>query len=336
LFIGLVPGCGKSGGGAQEEQKGSQEVAVKVEEVATGNFSESVQLTGSLASFDDITVPAEEGGKLLAWAAPRGAHVKKGQVIARIDDAILKAAYEASNAQYQIAQLAVDKQTKVFEEQAISEFQMKSLEYQRDAAKAGADLARTRWEKTQVKSPIDGILNTRYIDEGEMIGPGMPLAQVVATGRLKILAGVPERYAGAFKVGDDLTFSVDALPGDRFAGRITFVGAAVQKDNRTIPIEATVSAAGGKLKPDMIAAMKIHLATRGNSVVIEDDYMQQVDKDKYVVYVEDNGVARERTIQVGAVNEGKVLVAGGLKPGEKLITLGFQNVADGQKITVSK
>jgi membrane fusion protein, multidrug efflux system len=312
----------------------NQSVDVKVMQIVTQPFAERIRLTGTLASYDDIMVPAEEGGRLVEWKVAKGASVAKGQVIARLDDAVLRAAYDAANAQFQLADVNYTKQKKVFEEQAISDLQMKSFEYQRDAAKAGADLARARWEKTSIKAPVNGILNNRFVDEGEMIGPGMPVAHVVSTGRLKVVAGVPERYTGAFRVGDAVRFTVDAFPRETFKGKVVFVGAAVMRDNRSIPVEVQVTSGSGRLKPDMIASMDIMLAARPDCIVVPEDYVQQVDKGTHVVYVDAGGIAQERKITIGGTNDGSILVLSGLRPGERLITLGFQNVADGQKITV--
>ena len=332
-----IQACKKSAAGETDQGKkptNGQAVNVKVMDITPHSFAERIRVTGSLASYDDIMVPAEEGGRLIEWKAAKGALVTKGQIIAKLDDAVIHAAYDAANAQYQLADLNYTKQKKVFEEQAISELQMKSFEYQRDAAKAGADLAKARWDKSFIKSPINGILNNRFVDEGEMIGPGMSVAHVVSTARLKIVAGVPERYAGAFRNGDAVRFTLDAFPTETFSGKVIFVGSAVAKDNRSIPVEVQVTSSSARLKPDMIASMDIMLTAKPDCIVVPEDYVQQVDKGINVVYVAMNGVAEERKIRIGGNSDGKVLVLSGVHAGDKLITLGYQNVANGQPINV--
>lgn len=334
IFSIGIQACKNSNADEAPKPAGEQAVNVKVMELKLTSFAEHIRLTGSLASYDDIMVPAEEGGRLVEWKAAKGASVAKGQVIARLDDAVLRAAYDAANAQYQLAETNYTKQKKVFEERAISDLQMKSFEYQRDAAKAGADLAKARLDKTLIKSPVAGILNNRFVDEGEMIGPGMPVAHVVSTARLKIVAGVPERYTGAFKVGDAVRFTVDAFPKETFAGKVTFIGAAVSRDTRSIPVEVQISSGAGRLKPDMIASMEIMLPAKPGCIVVPEDYVQQVDKGAHVVYVALNGVAEERRIVMGGSYDGTIQILHGLKAGDRLITLGYQNVVNGQKIAV--
>jgi membrane fusion protein, multidrug efflux system len=314
------------------KEKNNQIVNVKTTPVLLEDFTEVIQITGTVASFEDVKIPAEEGGRVVKWLVEKGAHVARGQVLAQLDDALLKAGYDAANAAYKIAQTNFEKQQKVFAEQGISDLQMKTFEYQRDAAKAQADLMKARWDKMQIKSPIDGILNNRFLNAGEMIGPGMPIAHVVNMNRLKITAGIPERYANSFKVGDEVNFTIDAIPGETFTGKVGFAAAAINRDNRTLPAEIFVTSAHQKLKPEMIASLRIVLSSRPHSIVISEDYMQKADLNRFVVFVDNNGVAEERRIKIGAVNGGKVLVEEGLKEGEQLITLGYQNVANGQKI----
>ncbi len=333
---GLLSSCGdkKAESAQNPAEKSSNAVTVSVTEITAGDYAEVLQLTGTVASFEDVSVPTDEGGRVLQWLVPRGASVRKGQVMVQLDSAIVRATYDAALAQYNIAQTNYEKQKKVYEQQGISELQLKTLQYQRDAAKAQMAMSRERLDRTKVKSPINGVLNTRFIEAGEMSAPGMPIAHVVNTDKLKIEAGVPERFASNFRRGDKVTFTVDALPGQKFSGTVGFIAAAVNKDNRTIPIEVLVSSAGGKLKPEMIAALRITLTAQSNVIAISEDYVVKTNIDEFSVYVVDGDVARERKVKIGGSSQGKVLIVDGLRSGDKLITLGYQNVADGQPVLV--
>ena len=334
----FVSGCGESSAGNEKNETASNEQAVHVSvlELAPGKFSQTLRLTGNVESEDDVMIPAEEGGKVVKWIADRGDRVGAGQIIARLDSGVMKASFDAANASYKLAEVTYQKQKKVFEEQGISELQLKTFEYQRDAAKAQADLTRSRFEKTIIRSPIAGTLNDRFVDEGEMAAPGTPIAHVVSSSRLKITAGVPERYAGRIKVGDEVSFTIDAFAGEVFTGRVSFVSPAVNVNNRTIPVEIRIGSGGGKIKPEMIADLRVSLQSTDESIAIPSDYVQEVDINEHVVYVEKDGVAKKRIVKLGPSSDGSVLIEKGLQAGERLITLGFQHVADGQKIVVDE
>lgn len=332
----LLQGCGKEEAESAPAggRNGEHIVSVKTENIEEMPFIETIQVTGTVAAYEDVMVPADEGGRVLKWRVPLGARVSRGQVLVLLDTAIVRAAFDAAKAQYNIAQTSYLKQKKVYEQEAISELQLKTLEYQRDAALAQMNLSKERLDRMSIRSPINGVLNKRLVEEGEMSGPGLPIAHVVNTSTLKIVAGVPERYANSFRLGDRVEFTVDAVPGKTFKGKISFVGAAVEKDNRTVPIEVHVQQSGSELKPDMIASMEITLSTRANSIVIPEDYVQTVNIDEFIVYVLEDSVARERKVKVGGSSGGKVLITAGLEAGEELITLGHQNVANNQRVSV--
>jgi RND family efflux transporter MFP subunit len=316
------------------EDKDIPRVSVRVMEIEATEFTQVIDITGAVASEGDVLVPADEGGRVLGWLVPLGARVRSGQVLVQLDSALLRSAYDAALAQYNIAQASYEKQKRVYEEQGISELQLQTLQYQRDAAKAGMEMARERLERTRVKSPITGVLNARMVEKGEMSVPGAPIAHVVNTDQIKLEAGIPERYAVRFKSGDPVRFTVDALSEDEFTGTISFVGAAVNRDNRTIPVEVRVSNAGGQLKPSMIAEMAVRLRARENSIVIPQDFVIKNDMDSFVVFVEENGTAVEREVKIGGTSRGEVLILDGLNVGDRLITVGAQNVAQGQPVTV--
>lgn len=333
----LATSCGNEKAESANNRDAMKEVpkvTVRVTEIDPTEFTQVIDITGTVASDGDVLVPADEGGRVLEWRVPLGGRVRSGQVLVQLDSALVRGAYDAALAQYNIAQTNFEKQQKVYEKQGISELQVKTLQYQRDAAKAQMEIARERLERTRVKSPIAGMLNARLVEKGEMSVPGAPIAHVVNIDQIKLEAGVPERYGSSFKVGDPVRFTVDAIPGEEFTGTITFVGSAVNPDNRTIPVEVRVRNAGGKLKPAMIAEMKVRLRARENSIVIPEDYIIKSDLDEFVVYIEQDGLAKERKVKVGATSQGDVLILDGLKPGDRLITTGQQNVSDGQPVVV--
>ena len=215
VSVFLFASCGSKEGGASGQTGGSPDeriLPVQVQVVGSAPFRETLQLTGTIRAVDDITVSTEEGGVLKEWMVVRGAGVEAGQVIALINDDVLRPAFDAANAQYKIADLNFEKQKKVFDEAAVSELQMKSAEYSRDAAKAQADLAQARLDRTRVKSPISGVIEDRFADAGELLPPGSPLARVVSLHRVKAVINVPERYAGTISPGSRVSVTVTAYP----------------------------------------------------------------------------------------------------------------------------
>jgi membrane fusion protein (multidrug efflux system) len=333
----LIAACGQSDAktSGSTEVREPQPVTVRVQEVQPVPYAEVVNATGIVKAYEDIMLSPEEGGVIKEWKVEKGQRVTKGQILALLRDDVLQASYQAAVAQYKLAELNYSMQEKVYSEQAISELQLKSSEYNRDAAKAQADLMLARLERSRLRSPVDGILNDRFVDEGEFAPPAAPVAHIVQLGLVKVVADVPERFAGSVKVGVQARVLVDALGADTLVSRVSYVGAAVSPNNRTLPVEIILPNPQQRLKPEMVARVQIILSQRQGAILVNENIIQQVDRNKLVVYVERNGVAEERVVRLGGRQNGRVEIVDGLKPGDRVIVSGFQKLVHGQPVQVS-
>lgn len=311
-------------------------VPIQVQGVSPAPFTATLLLTGTIKAVEDVIVSTEEGGVLKQWKFQKGDAVKKGDVLAVFNDDIIRPMYESAHAQYRIAETNYSRQQKVFEDAGISEIQVLTSQYQRDGARAQAELARARLERTRVKTTINGILDDRRYNEGELAPPGAPVARVVNLDQVKLQVSVPENYAGAVRRGTSVEVAVTALPGEIFKGQVTFVSSSVQPDNRTVMVEALLRNTSRKLKPDMIARAKIVESIQRQAILVDESLVQQVDQRTMVVYVLESGKARRRTVTLGSRNDSKVEIVSGLKSGDMLITSGTQNLYDGVAVEVKQ
>ncbi len=326
-------------------KKGEENVAlkrpsidVKIEIVKPARLVDAIQIAGTVKAFEDVSMSPEEGGVIKEWKVKKGQHVKKGDLIVVLKDEVIKAGYDAAEAQYRMAELNVEKQQKVFDQQGISDLQMKNLQYGRDAAKANADLMRARWERTQIRSTIDGVVeNTamgNLISEGEFAPPGVPLVRIINNSMVKIQAEVPELYSGTLPPGIPAMITFDALPGDTLKGRVSFASSAVSAANRTMQVEVILSNPYRKLKPEMVAKVKLLRETKNNAILVSENIVQLVDRDRIIVYVEHDGKAEERRLTLGGRQGIMVEVLEGLKEGDHLVVTGYQKLVHGTDVHV--
>lgn len=327
-----LSGC--NSGDAKTNEEAKPALNVRVETLRPQPLVDALPVAGIVKAYEDVMLSPEEGGVVKEWRVEKGRRVSKGELLVVLRDEVVKASYEAAEAQYQLAKLNAEKQEKVYAEQGISELQYKNLLYGRDAAKANADLMKARWERTQIKSPVSGILDEQYFDAGEFAPPGVPIAHVVNLSTLKITAEIPERYAASISVGTPMQITFDSMSNDTLRARVNFVGSTVNASNRALTIEATLSDPTGRLKPEMIAKILVLRAARSNALLVNQNAVQLVDRDRRVLYVERDGKAEQRVVTLGVRQGTLVEVTSGVQAGDRVITTDVQKLVEGTPVAV--
>jgi RND family efflux transporter MFP subunit len=173
-------------------------------------------------------------------------------------------------------------------------------------------------------------------NEGDFAPPGVPLARIVNSSRIKVQADVPELYSGSVSTGAAAVITFDAVPRDTIRGRVSFVGSTVSSANRAMQVEIIVPNPGRKVKPEMVAKVRLVRETRNNALLISENIVQLVDRDRYIVYVENSGRAEERRLKLGGRQGILLEVLEGLNAGDRLIVSGYEKVINGSPVIVTE
>jgi membrane fusion protein, multidrug efflux system len=336
-----LAGCASEEAGAAtgaDSTEVARVISVEVEEARIAAFTDFVRIVGSVAANRDVTVAAEEGGVVRELFVEKGAAVRAGQAIARIDDAVLRAQTDQAVATARLAAETWERQQRLWEvEQVGTEMAYLKARYDAQTAEAGARVLRERLARTVVRAPIAGVVDDRFVEVGSMVAPGAPVARVVDASTVKVRGGVPERNALDVARGAEMRVTFDALGGVEHAGRVEFVGATLNESNRTFPIEVVVPNPGRAIRPGMVARLEVARGTGGEALLVPQNAVLRRE-DGYVVYVavERDGApfAELREVVPGATQRNRVVVEQGLRPGERVITVGQQQVSSGDRLRI--
>jgi len=202
-----------------------------------------------------------------------------------------------------------------------------------EARKAAHGIALQNLGRSEVRSPIAGIINTRTVDTGQFIRAGTVLATIVDTSRLRLRLKVSEAESLRATVGGTVTFRVAPLGPRDFTARIYHVGKIADTTTRQVEILAWVDNMG-ELKPGFFAEVTLAGEERKNALVIPEGAIQASERG-FVTYVVEDGKAKLRPIQQGLrTGAGIVEILSGLKPGETVVTEGSDRLADGIPVEV--
>jgi len=315
-----------------QEAAGVRVVNVEVTPVRLTDFIDYVRITGEVEALHDITIAAEESGAITRLYVEKGAFVRTGDPIMKIDDQVLAASVDEARVLVDIANVQFERRRQLWEDDGMgSEIAYLQAKASAQAAQARLKTLEARIARTTVRAPVSGVFDERFLDIGEMASPGTPVARVVSVGRVKIVGGVPERYAVTVRRGDSARVELDAFPGSEFLGTISFVGASVDEQGRTMPIEILLENPDRALKPRMVANVEVELERLTNVVVVSQDLVVRTETG-YQVYVTETvdgeTVARARNVKLGRSYANRVVVTDGLVEGDPLITLGHRLVDD--------
>lgn len=340
LALAPLAGCG---GAAEADGTDATEafvrvINVEVQEVRPQAFVEQIRLTAVAEANRDVRVAAEESGVIREVLVEKGAWVEDGQPLFRIDHAVLSAQVEQARAAADIAAETWDRRRNLWEQDRVGS-EILYLEAKAVAEQTAANLKvmEERLARTIVRAPFAGRLESREVEIGTMVSPGMTVARIVDLDPVKVVAGMPERYAAEVGVGTDAAVSFDVL-GDRvFETTVSYVGATVEALSRTFPVEVVLENPDGLIKPQMVADMAVVRRAIEAAVVVPQDALVRVEGG-YVAFVAVDGpegvVASVRPVRIGPSQRDLVVLEEGLEVGERLIVVGQRSVADGDRVNV--
>jgi membrane fusion protein, multidrug efflux system len=346
LFVALaaavvVTGCGRAG--AEEDGSRAEErlrtINVEVAEVQPRSFSHVVRIIGTVAAERDVVISAEEGGTVREVLVRQGERVRPGQPLVRLDAGVLRAQLEQAVSQADLAEETWARQRRLWEEEQVgTEMAYLQAKYAARTARAQARVLMERYERTVVRAPIAGVLDQRMVEVGSMVSPGSPVARILDVETVKVVGGVPERYAGEVRVGDEVVVTLDRLSGREFVGTIDYASAAVDASNRTFTVEVGVANAGLTLKPGMVANVEIARDRVEGALVVPRHAVLRREVG-YLVYVAvpagGGWRAEARAVVPGATRGDEVVITTGLEAGEWVVVTGHQRAAHGDALMIT-
>ncbi len=336
----IAAGCGgdAQADGPTDGPAFSRVINVEVRGVEPEVFREEIRLTGVAWADQDVIVSAEESGVIREVFVEKGSRVTEGQALLKIDDAVLRAQVGQARAQADLAQQTWERRERLWREDRVGS-ELAYLEAKFAAEQTAANLAglEARLERTTIRAPFSGILDERAVEVGTMVSPGDAVARVLALSTVKVVAGVPERYAADVRAGGRAVVHFDVLPGESYPATIEYVGSSVSPQNRTFPIEIVMANPRSLVKPEMVANVVVERRTLSGVVVVPQDALVRVENG-YVVFVaeeDENGlVASARMVELGPTQNNRVVIESGLVGGDRLIVVGQRSVANGDRINV--
>jgi RND family efflux transporter MFP subunit len=370
LWIGFS-GCSSKETAKNPDEKaaGRPPVAVEVTKADIVDFTDGIDVVGSLSPKFSADVKSEYSGIVTEVYVTEWVRVKKGTPLAKIDtremEIILqkaRAAVEMAKANLLQAEVAgtraereYDRLLKLKEFGLVTQQNLDDGLTEKEAAAARIAAAsaqvkvaqedlhhtQTRLSKTTIRSPIDGVVSFRGINVGDMVGEmgsQKVMFKIIDPWILDLTVTVPSVEMGSIRVGLPLTFSIDAIPGRSFTGKVMFINPVVNEADRSVKVIAEVENVSEQLKGGLYVKGRILTGKRTGILRIPRVALLSWDVagKKGDVFVVKGEMANRRTVQTGSVMGDSVEVTSGLAPGDPVVVRGGFNLKNGDRVNISQ
>lgn len=200
------------------------------------------------------------------------------------------------------------------------------------AAEGQLKQAQARLADTVLRSPIDGVVTARTADPGALASPGAPVLTVQYLDWLYVSASLPIERAGAIKEGQIASVTFDGLPGQTFSGVVTNINPAADVQSRQIDLKIKIQNPRHVVKPGMYGRISFTLDRTRAAVAVPREAVKNGPDGPTVTVVDDEGTAHVVAVTLGAQDSTRVQILSGVSPGQRVVTLAYQPVRDGQKV----
>ncbi|MCE7055844.1 efflux RND transporter periplasmic adaptor subunit [Algoriphagus sp. AGSA1] len=315
---------------AKQNQKSLLVTTVRAKK---GQFDHYVEVTGSVLSKKNVMISSETAGRILEIPVNEGQQVAKGAVLARIDSESIQNNIDELQNSLDLATTLFEKQERLWNQQIGTEVQYLEAKNRKEGLERNLATARTNLDKTVVRAPFSGTIESVEVRLGELVQPGMSMFQFVGESDLFIEADISESYVGVLNKGDSVNVNFPSINKD-LATRVSSVGAIINPDNRTFKVEVFLPNLP-MVKPNMISVLKIKDYENPEAIVIPSHLILSDNRGDYVFTVVD-GKAKKTYVTRGKTFSRETEIVSGLSGTETLVDKGFREVGDNFNVNIAQ
>jgi len=329
-LVTAVPLAGCPGGGRGGFQM--PPTPVEIADVKSETVTDRFRAVGTIDAGETVRIVNEISGVVRELPFAEGQPVAKGALIARLDDSELGAETERADALRDQARTNHQRVLQLFEQKAASQQELDDTASALKVAEANAVVARTRFEKARIRSPLNGVTGRRLVSPGAYLPVGTEITEVASTGMVKVGFSAPERYLSQLRRRAAVTITTSAYPGEVFTGDISVVDPILDETSHTVQMVARIRNRDRKLRPGMSADVTATLGVRPNALTVPDEAVFSEGNQSFVYVVKPDSTVTRLAIVLASRDSARAEVSQGLKAGDRVVRAGYQKLFEGARV----
>lgn len=324
----LLIGCGHK---KAEKQAFDPIIPVEISVVSQTDDNSLRNYVGTVKSEMELPVSFPLGGKLTGIYVKNGQHVKKGTLIARVDETAAKSIHDAALATLNQAEDGYNRLKQVHDEGGIPDVRWVQMETDLEKARQTEITSRKNLNECTLRAPQEGYISMDEHTTGENLLPSATFCRIIDMNKIIVEFSVPEKEIGIIQVGDKAEATFPGL--DNMTKTIEIIDKSFVSNpmGHTYTIKAKVPVENKDILPGMVAKIRLSLS-EASGIVVPSSCVLTMPEGADVWTVK-NGKAYRRNIKVGGFVKNGVVVDNGLQNGDTIITVGYQKLYNGAKVS---
>lgn len=332
MFV-LAAGCSKNEG--QQGRRGGfsmPPMPVEVAAVALQKVEDKFEAVGTIEAVEAITVVSEIDAAVVRLPFQEGSAIRRGELIAQLDDTQLAAEVARAEALLAQSQATYKRIKEIVEQKAGAPQDLDDAAAALKVAEANLAVAKARHAKTRVVAPFDGIIGARRVSVGAFMRTGQAITDLANIEEIRVNFSAPERFLSRLSRDAEVTVSTTAYPGYELKGKIIVIEPVLDPATRSARIVARVPNPGGKFRSGMSANVSAVLGGRENAMTIPNEAIFASGDQSFVFVIKPDSTVARAPLTLGTRLSDVVEVLQGLEPGMQVVRAGHQKLFDGAKV----
>lgn len=307
-------------------------ISVRVSEIQPRSFKHYIDQPGIVSSRANVLISSEVMAPTEQLVVKEGSWVSQNQPIVRLNADVMINQVEDLRESVNLAKTTFERQENLWKKQIGSEMQYLQAKNQYISLSKKLASLEAQLDKYELSAPISGRVDEIFVNVGEFVSIGRPVFRVVNAKKLQIEVDVAERYSAVIKKGDMVKIAFKTL-GLELEEKISFVGQVINPENRTFKVKINISNPLGVIKPNAVAALKINDFSIDSAMVLPSAVIKKDMRGSFV-FLADGNKALKQYVETGLTEGSETHITNGLEFGQKVITVGFDEVANGSSIEI--